>query len=274
MSLGRRIIRTGSALCVVFIVASCDLPPDDPIDEPHAQTSRRGGGGGGSGKWLPNGLLDADVGDVDPAHGLDTELGLPSDGELLSDADGLHVATYLVECALGEGDSITKLVDGQEHELEGVLGLAPEWRDGSCDEDCQEWVTACLLARTNVSGDSVMLWITADHPAVGLGHPSGGQLLYEATFYGNLFDDPEARSLCRGPQAAGGALGAALAARTCDGQPLAECGFTDWGGCNATDRCLFDGGFATECAAGASPFTGTRQHSISTFVSIEGWQGG
>jgi hypothetical protein len=272
MSLGRRVIRAGSMLCAVVIVASCDLPSDAPPHAPHA--FRNGGtSSGGNGRWLPNGLAEADVGDVDPAHGLDSELGLPSDGELFSDPAGLALATYLVECALDEDDSITKLVDGEEHELWGALGLAPEWRDGPCDEDCQEWVSACLLARTNVSGASVMLWIAADHPSVGLGHPTAGPFVYEATFYGNLFADAQARHLCRGPQAAGGALGAALAGRTCGDQPLDACGFTDWGACGAASRCSFDNSFATECAAGADPLVGPRHHSISTFVSIAGWQG-
>lgn len=269
MPRGRRIIQAGSALCLVVTVAACDPGPDPSAADLDAPSFRRGC----EGKWIGNGLLDPDVGDVSPAHGLDTAQGLDPAGALLSDPAGLQVAQYLVECALPEGDAITKLVDGQLHELPGALGLAPQWRDGPCDEGCQEWVSACLLARTNASGETVGLWLAADHPAIGLGH-GPDEPIYEATFYGNLFAEPEARYVCRGPQAAGGQLGAWLQGRTCGGLPLEDCGFTDLGGCADDDRCGFDNGFAVECADGDDPTLGTPHHSISTFVSLEGWQGG
>jgi hypothetical protein len=263
MSRARRVIEAGAVLGMVLAVAACDPGSDVAPDGYQASTFRTG-----DGIWIGNGLLEPDVSDVDPAQGLDTGLG--SEGELSSDPAGVMVATYLVECALPEGESVTAIVDGEPLVLEGALGLAPEWQDGPCDEECQAWVSACLLARTNASGQTVRLWLAAEHPAIGLGR-APGQPLYEATFYGNLFADPDARHLCRGPQADGGPLGEYLRSRTCGGQPVEACGFTDWGRCNDADRCVSANGFATECAVG-EPASAVRLPAISTFVSLDGWR--
>jgi hypothetical protein len=263
MLLGRGIIGVGAVLGVLLVATGCDPGADDGLEAESFDFRKGGGGGCGGGTWIGNGLVDPDVSDVDPAYGLDTNAGLDPD------ADSIQLATYLVECALPEGDVVTKTVQGQAVELEGALGLAPEWKDGACDDDCQAWVSACLLARVNVTGETVDLWLAADHPAIGLGRDDA-LVTYEATFYGNLFQAPEVRSVCRGPQ--GGQLGDYLDDRTCDGQPPEDCGFTDWGDCSAVDRCLSVSGFATECATGGDPDAGVRYHSISTFVSIEAWE--
>jgi hypothetical protein len=259
----RGVIQVAAVLGVLLVSTACDLETEDR-DEDAFDQFRRGGGGagcGGGGTWIGNGLVDPDVSDVDPAYGLATQAGLHPD------ADGLQLATYLVECALPDGDVVAKTVDGQEHLLYGALGLAPEWKLGACGQDCQEWVSACLLARVNVSGETVDLWLAADHPAIGLGRDD---LLstYEATFYGNLFSGTEVRALCRGPQ--GGQAGDFLDDRTCDGQPPEMCGFSAWGECSAAGRCSKVNGFDTDCATGIDPLTGAHYNSISTFVSFEG----
>lgn len=270
MRTGRGIIRIGFALAGMATAFGCDPYPDDPLDdEPMALSFRPGGG-----IWIGNGLEDPDVSGVNPAAGLATKQGLDPDGSLLADAAGIEVATYLVECALPLGQSITKTrkSDGLTIVLAGALGLSPEWKDGACESSCQEWVSACMLARTNVTGESVALWLSADHPAIGLGHGTDYPL-YEATFYGNLFQDPDAQYLCRGTEAVeGSALGAYLVGRTCGGLPLEACGFTRWGRCNDVGRCLSVNGFSTACAAGSDPLTGARYRSISTFVTATGWQ--
>jgi hypothetical protein len=255
------IIEAWWVLGSLLVAAGCDLETGTLEAGSSAHYRKGGGGGGGGGTWAGNGLVALDVSDVDPAHGLDTDAGLHVD------ADSLQLATYLVECALPPGESLQKPVSGGEAVvLQGALGLAPAWQDEPCDEDCQEWVSACLLARVNVAGDSVDLWLTAEHPAIGLGH-AASLPIYEATFYGNVFEGQ--LYVCRGSQ--GGPLGDYLDDRTCAGEPLASCGFSDWGECDAADRCIHVQGFATDCAAGADPSSGPRYGSISTFVSLEGF---
>lgn len=219
-------------------------------------TSGRPGGSG----WLGNGLESPNVSGIDPAYGLDTPQGMSESLGLLTDASLRGTAEYLVECALPLGQGITKTVDGQTLEFAGLLGLAPEWADGSCDEECQQWITACLLARTNVSGQSVMIWIRADHPAIGYDLPED-ELVHEASWYGNLFAGPGEQYLCKG--APGSTASAVHEGRTCtNGQ---TCGFTKYGKCNKHDRCTMagpEGDVPTSCVAEGSDTYAT----ISTYL--------
>lgn len=217
----------------------------------------------GGGTYLGNGLEDPDVSGLDPAYGLITGQGLSTVQGLLTTSTGRNVARYVVECALPEGDWIIKSVAGQVVHLDGRLGLAPEWKSSACDQDCQEWVTACLLARTNMTGQNVDLWVTADHASIGLGL-SPDYPVYEATFYGNVFQDPTARYFCLGDddaQAVASATG-----RTCTTGAPGDCGFTAFSSCEQDQRCeMVDGVFATDCATGTNA-EGARHRSLSTFL--------
>lgn len=250
----KRDIRWVGLFVSMVLGAACD--PEYGVFEPLPGEESLWRSGGGI--WIGNGLREPDVTGVDPAYGLSSEEGLPSGGALLADAEGVLAAQYLVECALPLGESITRTrpSDGEPIELWGWAGLAPEWKDAACDQDCQEWVSACLLARSNASGESVTIWISADHPAIGLGRsPSFPRA--EATFYGNLFSDPNDKSLCRSELQ--------FPARTCTGLPPEACGFTDWGACGDGDRCDTTYGDFTDCAVG-DPQTDIRLRSISTFI--------
>lgn len=256
----------GISMTLVLTVFGCD---PDAFGPGGAAAFRTIGG-----IWAGNGLEDPEVGGVSPGYALSTKQGLDPNGFLLSTDAGIEVATYLVECALSADQSLSKTrkSDGQTFVLAGAVGLAPEWRDGACGVECQEWVTACMLARTNVTGTSVALWLSAAHPAIGLGHGLDYPL-YEATFYGNLFQDPDAMYLCRGTDAGqGGSLGDYLRGRTCGGAPPEDCGFTQWGSCGDVGRCVLVNGYHTECADSIDPASGARHRSISTFVSATGWQ--
>lgn len=217
----------------------------------------RPGGGG----WISNGLHNVNVSGINTNYGLSTPEGMAETGDLLAIDDRRGTAEYLVECALAEGQSITKVVGDEVLVFEGQLGLAPQWHSGACDSDCQQWVSACLLARTNTSGQEVDIWITGDHPNIGLGR-SWEFPFYEASFYGNLFEDGDAQYLCRGSKK--GIKAALAAGRTCSG-PKATCGITTYGLCGAKNRCDRVDGYDVACAAGAPP-SGEAYHSISTYV--------
>jgi hypothetical protein len=272
MSISRRCVALSFALALVE-VACIDAEPE-PIDE---MLSRAANGGKpvslrsepGGGVWINNGLEDPDVSGIDPAFALSSVQGLAEGHGLLLDPEQQDVVAYLVECALPSGHEITKQVAGQSLVFEGWLGLAPEWEDDECDEDCQEWVSACLLARTNVSGQTVSIWMRAEHPAIG----EGTNLLYpayEASFFGNLFADPESQHLCKGPLV--GPLLAQLEGRTCAAAFGESCGFIEYTGCPAQSRCTYPllgflgiTGSAVGCIAG-DVSTGHSFHTISTYV--------
>lgn len=213
---------------------------------------------------INNGLHDPQVGGFDPAYALVTKQGL--DGGKLGDPDRLATAEYVVECALGEGESVAKVVGGVTMEFEGALGLAPQWRTGACDVDCQEWVSACVLARTNVSGQAVMLWLQADHPAIGTdSNPDFPS--YEASFFGNLFAASNQEYMCPGPLV--GPLLAQLEGRTCSNVVGGWCGFTSYALCDVTQRCQFEGLLqptAKNCRKGLFP-SGPGLNTISTYVA-------
>ena len=225
---------------------------------------------GGTG-FVNNGLHDPQVGGFDPAAPLD---GTGLDGSVLDDPDRLATAQYVVECALPEGSEVTKLVDGDLVTFEGQLGLAPEWEDDACDQDCQEWVTACVLARTNVSGQTVALQLKGDHAALD-GNLDLAYPIYEASFFGNLFVSQSKQYMCPGPLV--GPLLAQLEGRTCSATLGGYCDMTEYAACTLlpllNPRCQDDllGGLLepvlSECRPGTTP-TGSGMRTISSYVPV------
>jgi hypothetical protein len=238
------------------------------IIDDDAMTERSSPGGGGI--WINNGLSNPSVAGVDPAFPLSSPQGLSEVAGVLTDEDTHIAAQYLVECALPLDSSIVKTVDGEALVLAGHLGLAPEWEDGACDGDCQQWVSACMLARTNVNAQSLPISMRADHPAVGFDGPSN--TVYEASYFGNLFATPAGKYMCEGSEAA--ANMALLVGRTCSIDPEI-CDFEGYDDCEEEDRCDFvdeDGGVtAVDCVP---PGTNTEYHTISVFIANGNGNGG
>jgi hypothetical protein len=152
----------------------------------------------------------------------------PSDPDA---ADRAMLWKYVARCALAQGQSVTES-DGPG--FEGLLGLAPEWRDGVCDRGCQEKVSACLFALTNPTGKHVEVSLLGEDASLPREmRPSDADLPYryqEGAFFGNVFSGEA--FVCRGRDAAKGAQvkrWCALEPSLCSG--LAE--FVDAGPCDA-----------------------------------------
>lgn len=148
---------------------------------------------------------------------------------------------YLVQCALPPETSLW--VQGTQYT--GLLGLAPTWAYGACDQTCQEWVSACMMARVNSNGSSVKLSFRADHSRIGLNADSTYPTP-EAGYYGNVFLNPPEMYYCM----LGGASQSAAAGRTCANR-TSGCGFvfTDMCSNNATERasCTMNNNVPTNC---------------------------
>jgi hypothetical protein len=242
-------------------LSACAVP-DDSHDEELEFRDFIGGGGGGGGGLLGNGLVDPDVSGLDPAYALTSAEGLST--EALADPALRATAKYAVECALPYGTSITRVVNGKTVVFDGLVGLTPEWETGVCDQDCQEWVSACLLARTNVSGETVQISIKGDHEALNWDAPSGAVL--EGAFYGNLFVAPEDRFLCRGSTL--DVVAAFREGRTCSLVSSEACEFTAYSNCSSFSRCTYDGpnnDVPTNCKSG-SLASSAPYHTIATYV--------
>jgi hypothetical protein len=98
--------------------------------------------------------------------------GMPLNTASYSDAGPFHdqlrhqdtreMMSYLVSCALSPGQTVsyTETATGTTYgPWEGKLGLCPAWYTGSASLQCQETVSACLLARVNAFGFKIPLSI-------------------------------------------------------------------------------------------------------------------
>jgi hypothetical protein len=129
------------------------------------------------------------------------------------------------------------------------------------DQSCQEWVSACLLARTNALGNVVAIEMLASHPAIGATRTEPGTFIYEeAGFYGNLFLDPPVAYTCRGAQV----LAGSHHGRLCGLTPWESCGFSNVvGECASVDGC---GGRSGDTYVDCRDATGTSFRTITTFT--------
>ena len=106
---------------------------------------------------------------------------------------------YMVECALPEGAKLKYSGANGMLEFHGALGLAPEWAMSSCGQPCQEWVTACMFARTNYYGIPVQFSMRGANPAIMVGDDEKKfATVEEGAFFGNMFLDPQVGFACRG----------------------------------------------------------------------------
>jgi hypothetical protein len=139
---------------------------------------------------------------------------------------------YLVSCALPENDSITYDINGKAFTFPGELGLAPEWKFNACDESCQRWVTACMLARLNKLGQHVEISLRGEHRALKTDRPERKMFTArEATYYGNLFKGANEIYTCLSP-------GETSIQRVC-GDSLGDCPMNVVGSC--ADACQGQG---------------------------------
>jgi hypothetical protein len=115
---------------------------------------------------------------------------------------------YAVGCALDGTRSLSfSWTDGgggvHDETYPGSLGLAAAWAEGSIDADvpAQEWVSACLAARTNWYGVTVTLSTRGNTPP--LAAPDAGELAdfpeEEGAFWGNVFSATPTLFACHDP---------------------------------------------------------------------------
>lgn len=144
----------------------------------------------------------------------------------LQDAFVQDVLEYMVSCALEPGQRVEVAIDGDVVAYEGLLGLAPEWSEGECDAECQGWVSACLIARTNFLGESVPISLLGDHPSL---EPTDEEAIAfpieEATYFGDLFGEERTLYACV-------PAGSSAPERTC-GEDPSSCAITVVGECDA-----------------------------------------
>lgn len=116
---------------------------------------------------------------------------------------------YTARCALRPDQELEAPVgpSGRRPKFKGVLGLAPQWRDGQCDATCQERVSSCLAALTNQTGKHVQLSLLSEAASMPASmRPDRNDVAYpfqEGVFFGNVFEGNA--YVCRGRDADKGA---------------------------------------------------------------------
>jgi hypothetical protein len=163
----------------------------------------------------------------------------PLTAAALKDPNARELLKYITSCALPEGKSITFATKGVKYTYPGQLNLAPEWgvAGGSCNEECQGWVSACLLARIDYLGEKVTISLRGDKAALT---PTFAELATytkrEGTYYGNVFKATQERLACISPSNTG-------LPRVC-GPSLDDCVVDAIGSCSKTcDAPDWDGSF-------------------------------
>lgn len=203
-------LRTVSALALVAGSQACTIEVSGIVDTGGGGDEGAGddgGGGGGTtgdgfeGKLSNNGLrfdpeaLRAIGTDALGAWASESEANAAPSAvdDLLAHDAGLEHLEYIATCALDEGTSLVVETESGAQSFPGVYGLAPDWIESGCDTTCQRWVTACLLAHTNVAGYSVTVSLRGDHDGMAWDASIEEEFaLQEAGFYGNAFvDDPD-----------------------------------------------------------------------------------
>lgn len=221
--------------CALAAAAGCVV---GELGEPGSGAEIEPGPGPGASDIPTNGLdLTAA-----PLEALSAE-PLPAWIEDAAAAGGEELLAYVATCALAEGESI--VAGGLEHF--GYYGLAPEWADSECGEDCRGWVSACLLAHANALDTPVQIAAVGAHPGLLEARPDGFTV-QEAAFYGDVFAAEPSLFACAGSSVlAGGDQESYLAGRICG---LGSCGLLNTGICAlpATDNV----GAACEIDAGDS----------------------
>ena len=201
------------ALCFTVLGLACTAPGAEPSthESEAAAASSLNGLDSVNGLNSVNGLSTRNG--LNSVNGLDSVNGLSDTTGLMTTADGRNTVSYLVRCALPVGHSITKVVGGTSYTFAGQLGFAPEWETGACGDSCQQYLSACVLAHINTSGQHIALWLDSDAPAVGWGR-STDYPYQEGSFFGNIFTSPPTAYYCNGRDSDVGLVPGRLGATT------------------------------------------------------------
>jgi hypothetical protein len=155
---------------------------------------------------------------------------------MASDDGGRELLTYMVSCALPEGQSISVDTDSGTYTFDGLIGLTPDWVNAPLSVTDRRWLSACLLARVNYYGVTVHISMRGDSPALAITPEEGADYpLYEGAFWGDLFvDGPQDKNACISEYKATDPQVADVPLRQCtvpSGDGTTWCDFTAAGTC-------------------------------------------
>jgi hypothetical protein len=200
-------------------------------------------------------------------NGLALSNGLSLQNGLMTTDGGRAIVKYMAKCALGPGKNLIKNVNGVNYTFPGAIGIAPEAEFGPCGIDCQEKISACMLAHVNNSGAHIGIWLVGPDSAVGWGY-SPDFPYQEGAFFGNLIQNPWKGHFCVGKDMGSGEVPGRL------GAPIASNVYTNpYGGsvrCGAGCATTNEG--YTSCGDWQTPGH-TWTHPVTVWRNFETTQG-
>lgn len=180
-------------------------------------------------------------------HYLPSMPGMPSGSSTEYPGCRRELLKVVVECALhGEYTSpgatpnetvivpAAEVKDGQDtyrgapRVYRGRHGLAPAWETRALTGNEQEFVSACIMARTNYYGADVAILMQGSDPVAYDEELRQVYTYAESTVWGNVFAQPRSLHICHNP-ANGFCLDAGF--RVCDEASANSCGFENHGNC-------------------------------------------
>jgi len=206
--------------------------------------------------------------------------GLSSTTGLMTTNAGRNIVQYMIKCALPSGHQwVAQDQNGNSYTYPGSLGVAPEWETSLCGKDCQERLSACLLAHVNNAGVHISLWIDGEG-SIGWGKSPDFPYM-EGAFFGNLITNQNSNNVaggwqgyyCNGADYLQGAVPGRL------GQPMATSVYTNWYGGGAlcaqglggVNKCNLhsDGSGFDNCTISPGGVATTWNHAVTVWRNFE-----
>jgi hypothetical protein len=206
-------------------------------------------------------------------NGLATVGGLSTLNGMMTTSGGRDIIKYMVRCALPAGQSFTSRdQNGTSYTFDGAIGIAPEAVLGpTCDLNCQEKVSACMLAHVNNSGAHIGIWLVGPDAQVGWGSNTAYPY-QEGAFFGNLIQNPWQGYYCVGKDMGSGEVPGRL------GTPLTSNVYTDPFGSSVACKtnCTVTSEGYTDCAdiSPLTPYSGGHKwtHPVTVWRNFEASQ--
>jgi hypothetical protein len=189
------ILSVGLAVVLSALAGCAEQPSDMATDTEDLQSDN--GLKTINGLKAHNGLATIDNG-LSVGASLKSSTGLSSTTGLMTTSDGRITVSYLVKCALPAGHSITKNDQyGHAYTFTGAIGVAPAWETGGISASDERWLSACMLALVNTTGDHYPLWLVAQNSAISWGLDASYPF-QEGAFFGDIFTSPPYAYYCGG----------------------------------------------------------------------------
>lgn len=177
-----------------------------------------------------------------------------ADPSLASTPQKRQQLSYLVQCALPADVELYTQQGSERLTFRGSIGLAPRWLSEALTPQEERWVSACLLARTNYFGKSILISMRATPPPVPTLVTSADEeqtfTIFEGGFFGNIFSPTPVAYTCLGERTPTQAADPILHDRVCTqatgtttaaGKALTPCHFIVTGPCSDPQSFTVDG---------------------------------